>query len=123
MGSYGISKELVGLVEMTMRDSDAKITIGGNVSKSFNVLQGVREGDGLSVLFNLALGEVLKELKLNGNILYRSKHACAYADDIALTARNTPVLQEMLVTLQETGVKYELYINEEKTNEYDSYPF
>jgi hypothetical protein len=34
--------KLVRLVEMTMKDSDAKITIGGNVSKSFNVLQGAR---------------------------------------------------------------------------------
>jgi hypothetical protein len=38
MGSYGNPKELVRLVEMTIKDSDAKITIGGNVSKSFNVL-------------------------------------------------------------------------------------
>jgi hypothetical protein len=53
MGSYGIPKKLVRLVEMTMKDSDAKITIGGNASKSFNVLQGVRQGDGLSaVLLN-----------------------------------------------------------------------
>jgi hypothetical protein len=56
MGSCDISKKLVRPVEMTVKDSDAKITIGGNISKSFNVLQGVRQGDGLSaVLFNLTL--------------------------------------------------------------------
>jgi hypothetical protein len=56
MGSYGICKKLVRLVEITMKDCDAKITIGGNVSKSLNVLQEVRQGNGLSaVLFNLAL--------------------------------------------------------------------
>jgi hypothetical protein len=116
MGSYGIPKKLVGLVEMSMKDSDAKITIGGNVSKLFNVLKGVRQGDGLSaVLFNLALNKVLKELKLNENILYKFKKACAYADNIALIARNMPALQETLITLQEIGVKYGLYINEEKT--------
>jgi sorting nexin-29 len=38
MGSDGIPKKLVRLVEMTMTDSDVKITNGGNVSKSFNVL-------------------------------------------------------------------------------------
>jgi hypothetical protein len=48
----------------------------------------------------------LKELKLNGNILYKSKQACAYADDIALIVRNMPEIQAMLITLQETGVKY-----------------
>jgi MarR-like DNA-binding transcriptional regulator SgrR of sgrS sRNA len=87
----------------------------GNISKLFSVLQGLRQGDGFSaVLFNLALHKVLKELKLNGNILYKSKEACAYADDTALTVRNTPTLQEMLITLQEIAVKYGLYINEEK---------
>jgi hypothetical protein len=34
MGSYGISKKLLRLVEMTVKDSDAKITINGNVNKS-----------------------------------------------------------------------------------------
>jgi hypothetical protein len=67
MGSYGIPKNLVRLVEMSMKDSDAKITIGGNVSKPYIVLQGVRQGDGLAaVQFNLALEKVVKELKLNG---------------------------------------------------------
>jgi hypothetical protein len=56
MGSYGIPRKPVRLGEMTMKDSDTKITIGANVSKSLNVLQGVRHGDGLSaVLFSLAL--------------------------------------------------------------------
>jgi hypothetical protein len=63
MGSYGNPKKLVRLLEMTMKDSDAKITVGGNVSKSFNVLQEVRQGDGLSaVLYNLGLDKVLKEI-------------------------------------------------------------
>jgi hypothetical protein len=68
-----------------------------------------------AVLFNLALDKVLKKLKLNGNIFYKSEHARVYADDIALIARNISALQEMLITLQEIGVKYGLYMNEEKT--------
>jgi hypothetical protein len=48
-----------------MKDSDTKITIGGNVSKLFDGLQGVRRGDGLSaVLLNLALDKLLKGLNL-----------------------------------------------------------
>jgi hypothetical protein len=54
MGSCVVPKKLVRLVEMTMKDSDPKITVGGNVSKSFNVLQGVRQ----------ALDKVLKEKEL-----------------------------------------------------------
>jgi hypothetical protein len=33
----------------------------------------------------------------------------------ALIARNMPALQDMLITLQEIGIKYGFYINEEKT--------
>jgi hypothetical protein len=51
----------------------------------------------------------------NGNILYKYKQVCAYGDDIVLIARNMPALQEMLITLQEIGVKYGLCINEDKT--------
>ena len=39
----------------------------------------------------MALDKVIKELKLNGNILYKSKQACVYADDIALIARNVSI--------------------------------
>jgi hypothetical protein len=47
-----------------VKDSDAKITIGGKVSKSINVLQGMTQEDGLSTfLFNLALDKVMKGLK------------------------------------------------------------
>jgi hypothetical protein len=75
MGNCGILKKLVRLLEMTMKDSDAKITIGGKVSKLFSVLQRVRQGDGLSaILFNLALNKVLKELNLNGNMLSLNRH-------------------------------------------------
>jgi hypothetical protein len=62
------------------------------------------------------LDKVLKELKLNGNIHYKSKQVCTYTDDIALIARNKPALQEMLITLQKIEVKYGLHINEEKTH-------
>ena len=114
--SFGIPKKLVRLVNMAMENNKAKVIMDGNVGKDFDVKQGVRQGDGLSaVLFNLALDKVIKELKLKGNILYKSKQACVYADDIALIARNVASLQEMLVTIKEIGMKYGLNINEAKT--------
>jgi hypothetical protein len=47
-------------------------------------------------------------------MLYKSKQACAYADDKALIARNMPGLQETLISLQEIGVKCGLYIEKTK---------
>jgi hypothetical protein len=47
-------------------NSDARITIGGNISKSFNVLEAARHGAGLSaVLFNLAVDKLSIEFRLN----------------------------------------------------------
>jgi hypothetical protein len=48
----------------------------------------------------MTLDKVLNELKSNGNIIYKSKQGCAYIDYIALIARYTPALQEMLITLK-----------------------
>ena len=59
------------------------------IGKSFGISSGVRQGDELSaVLLNWALDKKLKELNLGGNIIYKSKEVCAYADHIALIARN-----------------------------------
>ena len=41
----------------------------------------------------MALHKIIKELKIKGNILYKSKQACVYADDIALIARNVASLR------------------------------
>jgi hypothetical protein len=43
-----------------------------------------------------------------------SKQECVYADDIVLLARNITEFLEMLITLLEIGIKYALYINEDK---------
>ena len=116
MEEFGIPKKLVRLVNMTLEDTKGKVLVGGGISKSFGVQKGVRQGDGLSaVLFNLALNKVLKEMQLNGNILFKSKQACVYADDIALVARNIPALEEMLNIIEEVGRKVGLTINTDKT--------
>jgi hypothetical protein len=43
----------------------------------------------------------MRELRLEGTIIYKSKQACAYADEIVLVERNLHSLMEMFITLEE----------------------
>jgi hypothetical protein len=40
---------------------------------------------------------VLEGIVEEGNIVYRSKEICAYADDIVFVTRNTPTLKEFFL--------------------------
>jgi hypothetical protein len=57
----------------------------------------------------------MKELRMGGTIVYRTKQACAYADDIALVGRNLDSLMKMFDTLERKSPALGLRINEEKT--------
>jgi hypothetical protein len=57
----------------------------------------------------------MKELRMGETIVYRTKQACAYADDIALVGCNLDLLMEMFDTLEEKSQALGLTINEEKT--------
>jgi hypothetical protein len=57
----------------------------------------------------------LRELRLGGTIIYMSKQACVYVDDIVLVARNLDSLMEMFITLEDKSLIVSLTINEGKT--------
>jgi hypothetical protein len=57
----------------------------------------------------------MKELNLRWTIIYKTKQASAYGDDIALVAWNMDSLQEMFNILQEKSRIVGLWINEQKT--------
>jgi hypothetical protein len=52
---------------------------------------------------------------MGGTIVYRTKQACAYAQDIALVGHNQDSLMEMFNTLEEKSWALGLRINKEKT--------
>jgi hypothetical protein len=58
----------------------------------------------------------IKKLRVGGTIVYRTKQACAYADDIAIVGRNLDSLMEMFDTLEEKSRALGLRINKEKQN-------
>jgi hypothetical protein len=57
----------------------------------------------------------MKELRMGGTIIYRTKQVCVYADDIALVGRNLDWLMEMFDILEEKSRALGLRINEGKT--------
>jgi hypothetical protein len=57
----------------------------------------------------------VKELRMGGTTVYRTKQVCAYADDIAIVGRNLDSLIELFDTLEEKRWALGLRINELKT--------
>lgn len=113
---YGIPKKLVKLISLTLQETTAKVIVGGKLSKEINISTGVRQGDAVSaVLFNLTLHEIMKDLSLEGSIIYKSYQVCAYADDIALVARSKNSLIEVFNILEKRSQGFGLKINEMKT--------
>jgi sorting nexin-29 len=88
--SYGIPVKIIRLLKMTLNNNTSKALVANNSSRHFNISTAVRQGDALSAaLFNVALNMVLEGIVEKGNIVYKSKQICAYADDTVLVTRNT----------------------------------
>jgi hypothetical protein len=68
-----------------------------------------------AILFNKALHVAMYEVRMGGTIVYRTKQAFAYADDIALVGRNLDSHTEIFDTLEEKSRALALRINEERT--------
>lgn len=129
----GIDKNTRKLVEETLMNTTSKVKFLGEVSESFKIKTGVRQGDGLSpILFNLVLDKIIKawekaleEKKVKGIYMGQGKHrfevkCLAFADDIALITDNRSDAKLMLETLHEIAEKTGLKISYEKT-EYIEY--
>lgn len=66
----------------------ACVKVGNKVNRSFEVNNGVRQGDALTqttVIFNLAIDKVLKTLQVDGNVFHKMKQVCVYADGTVLS--------------------------------------
>jgi hypothetical protein len=54
---------------MTLEDSKARVVTENNMTESFNINVGVRQGDALSVtLFNLVLDYIIRKVDTRGNV-------------------------------------------------------
>lgn len=97
----GIPNKLIRLTKTTMKDAKAAVMSKGGVSNEFNINKGIRQGDGLSAtIFNIAIEGVIRACNIKGTIIEKSVQVIAYADDIAIIARDRTSLGETLQKLK-----------------------
>jgi len=114
----GIPKKLVSMVQVCLKDSRGRVKIGNQMSETFNIHNGLKQGDALSpLLFNLVLEYAIKELQKgeDGLRLNGITQLLTYADDVALLGDNKETLIDNTKTLLDRTKKLGLQVSVEKT--------
>jgi hypothetical protein len=111
-----IPTNLIRLVKTTSRNSRAVVDVYQGRTEVFNINNGLRHGDALSILlFNLLLEAALLRIDLRGNISTRTKQLCACADDVVIIARTQKAQKETFIALQAATERLGLIINKNNT--------
>jgi sorting nexin-29 len=85
MYEFGLPPKLVRLVRATVTGTEAHVKVQTELTDTFEITQGPKQGDGLApVLFNLALEYVIRKLPAdtNGTLVYKMNQVVGCADDI-----------------------------------------
>ena len=115
---WGIPKKLANLVQVCLKDTRGRVRIGNQMSETFNIHSGLKQGDALSpLLFNLVLEYAIKEMQKSndGLQLNGTTQILTYADDIALLGDNKETLINNAKILLDKTKELGLQINVEKT--------
>ena len=114
MLELGIPLKLMRLTQATMESTTAKVKIQNELSESFHIWNGLRQGDALECV---ALEKIIREANINkrGNIFYKSVQILAYEDDIDIISRSQKSLQEAIIALDRAARMMGLEINQVKT--------
>lgn len=116
MSDLQIPPKITRIVKAIMAKIVCKIKVQNELSKTFETIKGVRQGDGLTcTLFNLALEIAIRKSGAHseGTILNKSSQLLAFADDII--ARSTDELKRIFYSIERVARNMGLEINEEKT--------
>jgi hypothetical protein len=94
------------------------VKIQKDCSESFEIRQGLRQGDVLStLLFNVVLEVIVRRanLQTTGTIFNKETQLLAYADDIVTVGKSQSAVPDAYLALEREAVKVGLKINEQKT--------
>lgn len=115
--NQGVEEKYINIIKETYKNGTAQVRTE-SLSRKFNILKGVRQGDTLSpVMFTAALEEIFKRIetesgiKINGELLSNLR----FADDIILFAESEEQLARMLNDLNTEGKRDGMKINKKKT--------
>jgi hypothetical protein len=103
---------------MCLNETYSKVRIGKNLSDSFPIQNGIKQGDALSpLLFNFALEYAIKKVQENkvGLKLNGTHQLLSYADDVNLLGDNIDTTEKIAETLIDANKEVDLEINVEKT--------
>ncbi|KAI8484441.1 hypothetical protein Bbelb_378740 [Branchiostoma belcheri] len=121
MRHYGIPQKIISIIKGTYKDMTCRVSHAGQLSDSFEVRTGVRQGCLLSpFLFILAIDWILKtttESRNNGIqwLQGRQLDDLDFADDLALLSHYHRQMQDKTTRLDATSAEVGLKINKKKT--------
>ena len=121
MRHYGIPQKIVSLIEEMYKDTTCRVLHEGQLTDSFNINTGVRQGCLLSpFLFILAIDWIMKvgtEGRRNGIqwTLWEQLDDLDFADDIALLSHSQQQLQSKTTALDELSASVGLRIHPGKS--------
>ncbi|KAI5707335.1 hypothetical protein M8J77_000363 [Diaphorina citri] len=118
MNRQNIPKKLINLIKACMTTAQCKVRVNGQLSDTFEVRTGLKQGDCLSpILFNIILERAIRRVTtMNTGIeIGRKVNILAYADDIILISDSKEGIKSLVRSLTEETTPVGLVINVEKT--------
>jgi len=108
----GIPRKLVRLIKMSLIETYSRFRVGKNVSDSFPIRNGLKQGDALTpLIFNFALEYAIRRVQVNmdGLKLNGTYEFLAFADDVNILGGSIYTLKEIAEALgaanRETGME------------------
>ena len=118
---YGAPEKITSLIRCTFQDMSCRIAHAGQLSESFEVKTGVRQGCLLSLfLFFLVIDWIMKTTPTGRNngiqwTLWTQLDDLDFSDDLALLSHNYSQTQDKTTFLETTSAGAGLKINRKKT--------
>ena len=118
---YGVHEKIISLIRCAFQDMSCTIAHTGQLSESFKVKTGVRQGCLLSpFLFILVIDWIMKTTTTGRNngikwTLWTQLDDLDFADDLALLSHNHSQLQDKTTVLETISAGTGLKINRKKT--------